>query len=83
MRNLNYLVNHILYQNLFYSVSYSIQYHFEYIIIKHGEKTDNPSIMIYIKKIENRITFNIKTGYYLKFLMPETIKLLGISKINS
>ena len=65
-----------------YSVS-DIQYHFEYIIIKHGEKTDNPSIIIYIKKIENRITFNIKTGYYLKLLTPETIKLLGISKINS
>ena len=30
----------------------------------------------YINKIENRIKFKIKTGYFLKFLMLETIKLL-------
>ena len=36
---------------------------------------------IYVKKIENTITFKIKTGYYLKFLTPETLKLLG-SKIT-
>ena len=28
-------------------------------------------------KIENRITFKIKTGYYLELLTPETMKLLG------
>ena len=28
-------------------------------------------------KIENRITFEIKTGYFLKLLMSETMKLLG------
>ena len=33
--------------------------------------------MIYLNKIENRITFKVKTGYYLELLMPETIKLLG------
>ena len=33
--------------------------------------------MIYINKIENRITFKIKIGYYLEILMPETMKLLG------
>ena len=33
--------------------------------------------MIYINKIENRITFKIKTGYYLEILMPKTMKLLG------
>ena len=32
---------------------------------KHGEKIDNPS-RIYLNKIENRITFKIKTGYYLE-----------------
>ena len=32
---------------------------------KHEEKSDNSSIRIYINKIENRITFNIKTRYYL------------------
>ena len=28
-----------------------------------------------MKKTGNRITFKIKTGYYLEFLMPETMKL--------
>ena len=42
--------------------------------------TDNPSIMIYINKIENRITLKIKTRYYLERLTPETMKLLGSNK---
>ena len=33
--------------------------------------------MIYVNKIENRITFQIKTGYYLETL---TMKLLGGTK---
>ena len=41
---------------------------------------DNPSIRIYINKIENRITFKIKAGYYLKLLTLKTMKLLGSSK---
>ena len=40
-----------------YPVS-NIQDYFEYILKKHGEKTDNPSIRIYVNKIENRVTFN-------------------------
>ena len=44
---------------------------------KHGENVDNPSIIIYVNKIENRITFKIKNGYYLQLLTPETMKLLG------
>ena len=59
-----------------YSVSY-IQDYFEYIFRKHGEKTDNPSEMIYVNKIENRITFKIKTGYYLTL---ETMRLLESTK---
>ena len=35
------------------------------------------SYIIYINKIENRITFKIKSGYYLELLTPETMKLLG------
>ena len=31
--------------------------------------------MIYVSKIENRIIFKIKTGYYLKLLMPWTMRL--------
>ena len=30
-----------------------------------------------MNRIENRITFNIKSGYYLELLTPETMKLLG------
>ena len=38
---------------------------------------------IYINKIENRTTFKIKTGYYLKILTPETMKLLKNTKSNT
>ena len=59
-----------------YSIS-DIQDYLEYILKKHGEKKINPSIKIYINKIENRITFKIKTGHYLELLTPERRKLLG------
>ena len=59
-----------------YSVS-DIQDYFEYILKKHSEGVDNPSVRMYISRIENRITFKVKNGYYLKLLMPETMKLLG------
>ena len=62
-----------------YSVS-DIQDYFEYILKKHSESVDNPSIRMYINKIENRITFKIKNGYYLELLKPETMKLLGSTK---
>ena len=42
-----------------YSVS-DIQDYFEYILKKHGENIDKPSIQIYVNKIGNRITFKIK-----------------------
>ena len=38
--------------------------------------------MVYVHKIENRITFKIKTGCYLEFLTPETMLLLGSTKIK-
>ena len=59
-----------------YSVS-DIQDYFEYILKKNGEDTDNPLMKIYVKNIENRITFKIKTGYNLELLTPGTMKLLG------
>ena len=59
-----------------YSIS-DIQDYFEYILKKHSESVDNPSIIIYVNKTENRITFKIKSGYYLELLTPETMKLLG------
>ena len=58
-----------------YSVS-DIQDYFEHTLKKHSESVNNPSIRIYVNKIENRITFKIKNGYYLGLLTPETMKLL-------
>ena len=59
MKNLNYLMDHILDQ-----------------ILKNMEKR----LRIYTKKIENRITFQIKTGYNVELLMPEMMKLLESTK---
>ena len=47
---------------------------------KHEGKTVHLSIRIHINKIENRITFKTKIGYYLELLTPETMKLLGSNK---
>ena len=35
---------------------------------------------MYVSKIENIITFRIKTGYYFKLLTLETMKLFGGTK---
>ena len=51
----------------------------KYIKKTQGEKI-NSSIRIYINKIENGITFEIKTRYYLELLTPETMKLLESTK---
>ena len=48
-----------------YSVS-DIQDYFEYILKKHEQNTDKPSIRIYVNKIENRVIFKIKNGYSLE-----------------
>ena len=63
-----------------YSIS-DIQDYFEYILKKHSESVDNPSIKIYVNKIENRITFEVKNGYYLEHLRSETMKLLENTEI--
>ena len=44
---------------------------------KHETGAINPPIRMYINKSENRITFIIKTSYYLELLIPETLKFLG------
>ena len=66
-----------------YSIS-DFQDYFEYIIKKHREKIDKhknkPSVNIYINKVENRITFQIKKGCSLELLTKETMKLLGSTK---
>ena len=68
MINLDYQMVYILYQ-IFKIILNTIQ--------KHGESIDKPSVKIYVNKIENRITFKIKSGYSLELLTRETIKLLG------
>ena len=61
------------------SVSH-IQDYFKHIFKKQVTFTDNPSIMIYVDKTGNRITFKIKTGYYLELLTSKTMRLLGSTK---
>ena len=66
--NLNYQMDPILYKI------------FKIILLflkKHEEDIHEPSVQIYVNKIENRITFKIKKGYSLELLTPETMKLLG------
>ena len=74
MKSLNYLMDHILHQMLKVTLNMSYK--------KHGDKTDNPSIRIYVNKIENRTTFRIKTGYYLELLMPEVVNYLELLKVR-
>ena len=62
-----------------YSIS-DIQGYFEYILKKHGEDIDKPSVQIYVNKIENRVIFKIKTGFSLELLTPESMKVLGSTK---
>ena len=54
-----------------------IQDYIEYIIKKHETIGENAPIFIYSNTINNRIVFKIKSGYKLKLLSKETMKLLG------
>ena len=47
-----------------YSVS-DIQDYFKYILKKHGEDIDKPSVQVYVNKIENSVTFKTENGYSL------------------
>ena len=70
-KNLNYLMDDILYQI------------FKIILRKSSKDksfTDDLSIGIYVNHVKNRITFGIKTGCYSELLTPETIELLGSTK---
>ena len=68
--NLNYLADPILYQMFKITLS----------IFKYNENIDDPAIIIFVNKLENRTTFKIKAGYYLQFLTPETMNILGRTK---
>ena len=70
-KNLNYLMDDILYQI------------FKIILRKSSKDksfTDDLSIGIYVNHVKKRITFGIKTGCYSELLTPETIELLGSTK---
>ena len=61
---------------MIFCVRYSIL--FQVYHQKHKTVTDNPPIRICV--IKEKITFTTETGYHLKRLLPETIKLLGSTK---
>ena len=46
---------------------------------KHDLITTTPLTQIYISRIQKKITFKIKSGYYFDVLIVKTIKLLGSS----
>ena len=68
MKNLNYLMDHILYQ--IFRVIFSIS------AKKHETVADNPPTKICLNKVKNRVTVTINTRYYTKLLMPKMKKLL-------
>ena len=68
MKNLKYQFQHRM---------KSLNYLVDHILY---QITDSPSVTIYISKIANRITFKIKTRYYLELLTPQTMKLLQRTK---
>ena len=62
-----------------YNIS-EIQDYIEYIIKKHEKIGENAPILIYANTVNNRIVFNIKSGYKLELLSKKTMKLLGSTK---
>ena len=71
---MNYQMDLILYQ--IFKVFLSIFKH------KNGDDIKKASVQIYVNKTENKVTFKIKNGYSLALLTPETMKLLGSTKIK-
>ena len=65
-----------------YSVS-DIQDYFEYILKKHSESVDNPSIRMYVNRIENRITFKVKNGENVPHLEIVELVLVQCNLVNN
>ena len=59
----------------------AVEDYIKYIIKNHETLIRSPPIHIYIKRINNGLVFKMKDGYNLKLQTPETIKLLGSTKI--
>ena len=57
-----------------------IQDYFKHIIEKHETLTHNHPIRKYVNQKQNRITFTIKTEYYLELLTAKEAKWLGNAK---
>ena len=74
MKNLNYLTDRILYQ--------TFKVILRLLLKKHEPVTNDLLIGIYVNKIENRVTFRFKSGYYLELLTPETMKSLYALKVR-
>ena len=55
-----------------------IDNYFQFIVEKHT-KDRKDDIKIYVNKIDNRVTFKLKSGVTLELMTPETQKLLGSS----
>ena len=72
MKNSNYMMDHILYQ--IFNIILKM-----YLKSMRKRKSINNN-RYKKKKIENRVTFKIETGYYLELLTPETMKLLRSTK---
>ena len=66
VKNLNYLVGHILY-HVFKTISN--------ISLKNMKNINNLPIQIYINNIENRIAFIVKLGHSFRILISETMEL--------
>ena len=72
MKHLFYLIYSILYQ-IFNII-------WVYLKKKHEKKSSDPSVRIYVNKIEKNNTFKVKTRYYFELLTPESMKLFGSTK---
>ena len=64
-----------------YSVS-DIQDYFEYILKKHGENTDKPSVQIYVKKLKIGLHLKLRMGIVLKFWRLKQWNYLEALKIK-
>ena len=71
MMNLICLMDHIWFQINTITLNTSL------ISSNYETITNNYPMKIYVNRIKNRIDFKVKTGYKLKLLSPETMKLLG------
>ena len=52
--------------DILYSIS-DIQDYFDYILKKHGESVDNPSIKIYVNKMKIELPLKLKKDVILRF----------------